>query len=142
MSSDDPDIFRRVELTPEQLRNLRPGPIKHNSLPPELQDAVAWTFKLVGHHIQPTFEQWEIGFMRDRWPDAEIRVWCRIALAFERYHRERGLPLREDGQERELIARLVEVSTGFEPDDEEGRDIRECYLHPDQSGTKAPPAAY
>ena len=61
-------------LTPEQVGELKKGPVRHTSLPAELQEVVEWTFEVVGRYFHPTLEQWEVGFLRDIHPDAEIRV--------------------------------------------------------------------
>lgn len=122
--------FELKQLMPEEVAELREGPIRHESLPAELQEAVEWSFKVVGHYVHLTLEQWELGFMRDMHPASEIRVWCRIAQAFIRYHEERGLPLRDEATERQLIGTLISVSTGVEPANDEERFIEACYRNP------------
>jgi hypothetical protein len=122
--------FELKQLTAEEVAQLQEGPIRHESLPADLQEAVEWSFQVVGRYVHPTLEQWEIGFMRDMHPESEIRIWCRIALAFIRYHEERGLPLRDETTERDLIGTLISVSSGVEPADDEERFIEECYRNP------------
>ena len=122
--------FRIKQLTAKEVAQLQEGPIRHESLPAELQEAVEWSFKVVGHYVHPTLEQWEIGFMRDMHPESEIGVWCRIAQAFIRYHEKRGIPLRDDEAERDLIGTLISVSTGVEPADDEERFVKKCYMNP------------
>jgi hypothetical protein len=46
-------------------RTLRPGPIRHESLPPDLLGQIRAVFDVIGPHIDMTLEQFEIDFMRD-----------------------------------------------------------------------------
>lgn len=129
---DKPATFNLVRLTADEISELNPGPIRHRLLPAELQGEVERSFRVVGRYFHDTLEQWELGFMRDFRPEREIRIWSWIVPAFLRYHQERGLPLRDDEVERDLICRIIEISTGVVPSDEEGQFIRECYLKPDE----------
>ena len=52
---------------------IQPGPIRHESLPPELLDLIRSVYKLIGPYLNTTLEQFEIGFMRDMHPDADAR---------------------------------------------------------------------
>lgn len=47
---------------------LRPGPIRHGSLPPKLLEQIEAVYDLIGPYINMTLEQFEIGFMRDMHP--------------------------------------------------------------------------
>jgi hypothetical protein len=55
-----------------------------------LLELARWTYASVGRFIQPTFEQWELGFLRDREPALEIGSWMRLANAFESFLQSRG----------------------------------------------------
>ena len=57
---------------------LRPGPIRNESLPDELLEHIRAVFDVIGPYLDTTLEQFEIGFMRDMNPASEVVVWCRI----------------------------------------------------------------
>jgi hypothetical protein len=133
------------EKTKVKLGQLQPGPILHKTLPECLLDIIRWTYKVVGRYIQPTLEQWELGFMRDMHVKHEVHFWHRAALAFITYHRRRNLPLRSDAEEIRLIGVLCKKCTTVTPahegtpgsiepipgEDPEETFIRECLANPD-----------
>lgn len=94
-------------------RELRPGPIRHESLLPELLEQIKAVYDVIGPYSGMALEQFEIGFMRDMHPDREIAVWCRIAKAWLAYHEDylgnKTVPIEE---ERKLLGALVAISTG------------------------------
>ena len=53
---------------------LRPGPIRHEALPPELLDKIKALFDVIGSFIGMTLEQFEIGFMRDMHPESGVAL--------------------------------------------------------------------
>src|SRR5260221_6194596 len=63
-------------------RMLRPGPIRNESLPPDLLEKVKAVFDVIGSYIDTTLEQFEIGFMRDMNPESEVALWCSITAAW------------------------------------------------------------
>ena len=115
-------------------RQLRPGPIRHQSLPPALLDRIQAVYKVIGPYLQTTLEQFEIGFMRDMHPESEVAVWCGITAAWIAYHENyHGGELLPDDDEKKLIGALIAISTGVEdtamlgvPVDV-GRKLLECY---------------
>src|SRR5262249_2600909 len=46
-------------------KQLRPGPIHHGPLPPELLEQIEAVFDVIGPYINMALEQFEIGFMWD-----------------------------------------------------------------------------
>src|ERR1700735_1563810 len=66
-------------------KQLRPGPIRHESLPSELLDQIRAVFDLIGSYIGMTLEQFEVGFMRDMHPESEVALWCSITAAWLAY---------------------------------------------------------
>jgi hypothetical protein len=44
---------------------LRPGPIRHKSLPPKLLEHIEAVFEVIGPYLNTTLEEFEIGFMPD-----------------------------------------------------------------------------
>jgi hypothetical protein len=96
-------------------RTLRPGPIRHESLPPELLGQIRAVYDVIGLYLDMTLEQFEIDFMRDMHPEREVALWCGIAKAWLAYHEDflgnETLPKEE---ERKLLGALVAISTGVE----------------------------
>jgi hypothetical protein len=62
-------------------KQLRPGPIRNESLPPALLDQIKAVFDVIGSYIGMTLEQFEIGFMRDMHPQREVALWFNITKA-------------------------------------------------------------
>ena len=113
---------------------LRPGPIRHGSLPPELLDQLKIVFDVIGPYLNMTLEEFEIGFMRDMDPESEVARWCSITAAWLDYHKEfLGNEMLPDDAERKLLGALLSISTGV--DDlsklnvpaEVGRRLIQCY---------------
>jgi hypothetical protein len=105
MNTPDPE--------PVELSKLKPGPIRHESLPPELVEHVHAIYDVIGPYVSGSLEQFEIGFMRDAHPESEVAVWCNITAAWISYH-EQYLDneyLSDEG-EKQLIAALIVISTG------------------------------
>jgi len=109
---------------------LRPGPIRHASLPPELLDTIQAVYEVVGPYLDTTLEQFEIDFMRDMYPDHEVAVWCSIAgavLAYREKHPNSDVPVPK------LLGALIAISTGVQDVEnlgvpaEVGRRLLECY---------------
>lgn len=94
-------------------KQIRPGPIRNESLPPDLLEAIKVVFEVIGRYFDMTLEQFEIGFMRDMHPEKEVAIWCSITLAWRNYHErflnDERLP---DDEERKLLGALVSISTG------------------------------
>lgn len=83
---------------------LRPGPIRHESLPPEMLEQIKAVFDVVGSYLDTTLECFEVGFMRDMHPESEVAIWCSITAAWLAYH-EKFLndELLSDEDERKLL---------------------------------------
>ena len=56
------------------LSQLRPGPIRHKTLPPNLLEQVKAVFEVIGPYLGMTLEQFEVGFMRDMHPASEVAL--------------------------------------------------------------------
>src|SRR5438093_12773385 len=61
---------------------LRPGPIRNESLPSKLLDQIKAVFDVIGQYLGMTLEEFEIGFMRDMHPESEVALWFRITKAW------------------------------------------------------------
>jgi hypothetical protein len=60
--------------------------------------------------VSPTFEQFELNFLRDPDPESEIRVWENIGYAFQRYKQQHGSLGESD--ETTLFKSLLMISMG------------------------------
>jgi len=113
------------------LKKARPGPVQHPELPRALLDQARWSYRVVGHYLLPTLEQWELGFMRDQNVVGEIGFWCRVTFAFIDYHRRRDLPVRSDAEERDLTTAFAALGSGAEGLQADDLDmIRACLEQP------------
>ena len=118
-------------------KTLRPGPIRNESLPPELLDQIRAVFDVIGPYIGMTLEQFEIGFMRDMHPQREVALWFRITKAWLAYHEDfLGNETLPNEDERKLLGALIAISTGIEDVSklnlpvEVGRRLALCYNDP------------
>jgi hypothetical protein len=124
---------------PEQVdpKQLRPGPIRNESLPSELLDQIKAVFDVIDSYIGMTLEQFEIGFMWDMHPAGEVGLWCRITKAWLAYHEDfLGNETLPDEDERKLLGALIAISTGIKDVEklnlpvEVGRRLIQCYDDP------------
>lgn len=97
------------------LKLRRSGPIRHESLSPDLLARVGAIHGLIGKYLGVNLEQFEIGFMRHEMPGVEVAIWNRIAMAWTDFHQKYigriQLPV---GEEKTLIASLFAISKGFQ----------------------------
>lgn len=115
-------------------KKLRPGPIRNESLPPEMLEQIRAVYDVIGNYVSNSLEQFEISFMRDTNPADEVAIWCSITAAWIAYHEEHlGDELLPDEDEKKLLAALISISTGVEdlavlgvPPDV-GRKLLDCY---------------
>ena len=113
---------------------IRPGPIRHKSLPPKLLKIIRSVYEVVGPYLNTTLEQFEIGFMRDMHPQNEVAIWCKITTAWIGYH-EKFLDeeVQSDEEEKELLGALIAISSGVEDLEklgvpvEVGKKLTACY---------------
>ena len=100
---------------PIDISKLQPGPIRHQSLSPELLDHVRAVYDIIGPYLDTTLEQFEIGFMRDTHPEDEVAVWCSITAAWIAYHEQYlGDEYLPEEDEKKLIGSLIAISIGVE----------------------------
>jgi hypothetical protein len=88
--------------------DLKPGPIRHpGGLDQVLTKWARSLYERIGFHLYPSFEQWELGFMRDAQPQREMFVWEAIAAAYETYLKD------HPGCDKEIVATtLAGLSAG------------------------------
>jgi hypothetical protein len=115
-------------------KNIRPGPIRHESLSDELLEQVRSIFEIVGPYLDTTLEQFEINFMRDAEPEGEVLIWSVIAAAWMDYHKQHlDDELLSDEDEKKLLAALIAISTGVKDAEafgvpaDVGKKLLACY---------------
>lgn len=126
MNTPDPE--------PVDLSKLKPGPIRHESLSPELLEHVHAIYDVIGPYVSGSLEQFEIGFMRDAHPETEVAVWVSITAAWIAYHEQYlDNEYQSDEEEKKLIGALIAISTGVDdvealgvPEDV-GQKLLACY---------------
>ena len=115
-------------------RQIRPGPIRHESLRAELLAQIKAVFDVIGSYLGTTLEQFEVTFMRDTDPEIEVALWCSITSAWLAYHEQfLADELLPDHEERKLLSALIAISAGVAdvaqlnvPTDV-GRKLLKCY---------------
>lgn len=115
-------------------KNLRPGPIRNESITPEILEQIRAVYDVIGNFVSTSLEQFEIGFMRDANPEDEVAIWCSITAAWLAYHEQHlGDEFLSDEDEKKLLAALISISTGVEdlealgvPPDV-GQKLLDCY---------------
>ena len=90
--------------------DLVPGPIRRESLADDQVRRARAVYEALHPYVSPTFEQFELNFLRDADPESEIQVWENIAYAFQRYEESNG-PLDESA-EATLFKSLLMISMG------------------------------
>lgn len=79
-------------------RKLRPGPIRNESLPPEMLEQIRVVYDVIGSYVSTSLEQFEIVFMRDA-SDKTARLLISVAPAgLEQMFFEVGQPLAADAE--------------------------------------------
>ena len=118
-------------------RQLRPGPIRNESLPPELLEQIKAVFDVIGPYLGMMLEQFEISFMRDLHPESEVALWCSITAAWLAYHEKYlGDETLPDDRERHMLGALIAISTGVDDvaklnvPSEVGHRLIACYDEP------------
>jgi hypothetical protein len=77
---------KRKEYRQVPVDKIKPGPLRHKKgLSPVLEQIARTLYSKVGHFVYPSFEQWEIGFMRDMHPWWELLIWEAIARTHDLY---------------------------------------------------------
>ena len=86
--------------------------ICHDRLEPEWEQVCRDLYPVVGHYITDTYEQWELGFLKDVHPDRELQVWQGIAKAFTKYRAD-----HPDCDARTVVDLLAGLAAGGTGDD-------------------------
>lgn len=102
--SDDPNI-RMVKAS-----DLRPSPLQRESLSQQQEEAAREIFEYLSPYLATTFEQFEINFLRDADPDAEILVWYQIAVLHSSILEHNPDATDDDG--KDVFSSLLIISIG------------------------------
>jgi hypothetical protein len=102
--TDEPEI-RRVNP-----KDLRPGPICHESLTDEQTETIRQIHEILSPYLNTSFEQFELNFLRDLHPEREILIWTLIAHAHQRFRAE--CPSATDEESKEAFKGLLLISMG------------------------------
>jgi hypothetical protein len=74
---------RKPSIRSLPMDSCREGAIQHEDLSDELLALAKYTYKHAGRFIDPTLEQWELGFMRKRDPRRELKWWMQVAVVMQ-----------------------------------------------------------
>jgi hypothetical protein len=99
-------------IDPSQIKS---GPIRNESLSPEVIEQMEAVYELIGPYLGQTLEQLEVAFMRDFCAEDEAIIWLGITAPWDDYH-EKYLDgeLLDDDEEKRIVAALIAISTGQE----------------------------
>jgi hypothetical protein len=110
---DEPEI-RHVNP-----QDLKPGPIRHKALTNKQLERVRLIYACLGPFIETPFEQFELNFLRDMHPEREIKIWSCIALAHQKFLKQK--PDASEAEVRQAFTGLLLISMGAtKPDDMPG----------------------
>ena len=117
---------KKVKIVQVRLDQIKRPPIRHKrGLSKLLTTLVRQLFSHVGHLMCPTFEQWELGFMRGVWPWREVLVWEAICRTYDAYVAKHP----EAANAKEIVTTITAVSccVVFENDTDTVREIRSLF---------------
>ena len=123
------------------LSKIRIGPIRHESLSPELLERISAVYDVIGPYLDTNLEKFELSFMRDSHPESEVAIWMSITAAWISYHEKylnnEFLP---DEEERKILGSLLAISMGvtdvtkMKVSDDVGCKLLQCYDSPGALG--------
>ena len=115
-------------------KQLSPGPIRHESLSPELLERISAVYDVIGPYLDTNLEKFELNFMRDLHPESEVAIWMSITAEWISYHETYlNNDLLPDDEERKILGSLLAISMGvtdvtkMKVVDDVGRKLLECY---------------
>lgn len=90
--------------------DLRLSPLQRESLTQQQEEAARAIFEYLTPYLDTTFEQFEINFLRDANPDAEIQVWYQIAVIHSSILEHNPDATDDDG--KDVFSSLLIISMG------------------------------
>ena len=109
------DSSKKGEVRQVKASQVRPGPIRRESLSDDQTRRARAVYDALQPFVSPTFEQFELNFLRDSDPESEIQIWENIAYAFQRYEQQHG-PLSESDEATLFKSLLLISMCGPKPD--------------------------
>jgi hypothetical protein len=103
-------------MDPEQdsidLNQIKSGPIRNESLSPEVIEQMEAVYELIGPYLGQTLEQLEVALMRDSCPEDEAVIW--VSITADYHEKYLGGDVLDDEEEKKIVAALIAISTGQE----------------------------
>jgi hypothetical protein len=112
-----------------KVEDLKPGPIRHQELPPALVARIEWLKSTLDEVYPQSMKEWLNGFQRDVNPESEVVWWERLAHCYVEYSHGHELSSSQKQAAFRVILKLAlgsaaeQVSTdltGLPPDALEG----------------------
>lgn len=100
---------RRKPIKKEELNQ---GPVQHDDLADETLKLARWAWRKLKDHITwcRSCEDWELGFLRDSFPEREIAFWLMSAYAYSEFtHRH------PEVDPHKVFAEIQGVAGGVKP---------------------------
>jgi len=133
---DEIDKDKKERLREVPLEDIKQGPIRQQEgLTPLLEQLAKTIFAKVGYLLYPTFEEWELGFLKDVHPWREILIWENIARTFDLFVAERP----QAAHSKPIVGTIVSISTGHVPKNNVQYELHELYVEACQTQWSAPP---
>jgi len=86
---------------------LKPGPIRHQELPPALTARIDSLRSTLDEVYPQSREEWLEGFQRDTNPEQEVVWWERLARCYVEYSGSRALSTQQRKSAFDLIMKLL-----------------------------------
>jgi len=117
------------------LKRLKLGKPLHE-LTPDQASKLETIYEICGHvqdenNRPTTLEDFQRAFMCDQYPDKEISVWCRIALAYQKYTQTHQPQIRKEAQK--ILNTLIILSIGMDNrilPEQSHTDLKQCFYNP------------
>jgi hypothetical protein len=108
MTDDSGQDLGTCWVRPEDLEN---APVRRGNVEP-LLPMLRWVWRHLSQHITwcRTFEDWELGFIRDEHPGAEAATWVRQTYAYLEY-----LHKHPNANKAVVISAIIAIGSGQEP---------------------------
>ena len=128
------DIYRnsdKHEIKTINPKDLKMGPVRHESLPMGLITRIRLIRSAVFEVYPHSMEYWLDGFLRDLNPEDEIHVWERISSAY--IESINALEIEDKKIRNEVLGKIISISTGVKLEELKdgkisGDQLEEVYL--------------
>jgi hypothetical protein len=108
MTDDSGQDLGTCWLRPDDLKN---APVRHGDVEP-LRPMLRWVWRHLSQHItwRRTFEDWELGFIRNEHPGRETATWVRQTYAYLEY-----LHKHPNANKAVVVAAILAIGNGQDP---------------------------